>query len=45
MPFYNDNLEPSDWRENLKLILFLFSVIFLAWLIFDYYNLGLPEAF
>jgi len=45
MPFYNDNLEPPGWRENLKLILLLLSVAFFAWLIFDYYNLGLPGAF
>ena len=43
--FYQDNLEPPGWRENLKLILLLLGVVFFAWLIFDYYDLGLPGAF
>ena len=44
MSFYQDNLEPPGWRENLKLTLLLLGVVFFAWLIFDYYNLGLPGA-
>ena len=43
--FYQDNLEPPGWRENLKLILLLLGVVFFAWLILDYFNLGLPGAF
>ena len=43
--FYQNNLEPPGWKENLKLILLLLGVIFLAWFIFDYYNLGLPGTF